>query len=109
MEGKPVTKEEVITEPLFPGGMKNFYMYLGRSIKFPAEAQENKAQGKVYISLLIGRTGKIERIRIISSPNKSLAGEAVRVIERSPDWIPGTLFGNPASLPSIVIINFTSR
>ncbi len=109
MKGKPVTKEEVITEPLFPGGMKNFYMYLGRSIKFPVEAQVNKVQGKVYVSLLIGRTGKIERIRIISSPHKSLAGEAVRVIGRSPDWIPGTLFGNPASLPSIVIINFTSR
>ncbi|WP_025141463.1 energy transducer TonB [Pedobacter jeongneungensis] len=107
MDGEPVAKADVTTEPSFPGGMKKFYMYLGKSIRYPADARNTRAQGKVYLSFLVSSNGKIEDIKVISAPHTSLAEEAIKVLQESPDWIPATLFGKPISVPYNININFT--
>lgn len=107
IDGDPVAKADITTEPSFPGGMKKFYMYLGKSIRYPLEARNSKAQGKVYLSFLVSSTGKIEGIKVISAPHISLAEEAIKVMEQSPDWIPATLFGKPVTVPYNININFT--
>ena len=109
IEGKAVSRADVITEPSFPGGMKQFYMYLSRSIRYPVEARNSKTQGRVFLSFIVNRFGKIEDIKVISSPDHYLAEEAVRITSQSPDWTPGTLFGNPVSSPYNININFTLR
>ncbi|WP_316826563.1 TonB family protein [Pedobacter miscanthi] len=105
--GEPVTKAGITTEPSFQGGMKKFYMFLAKSIRYPVEARNNRNQGKVYLSFMVSGTGKIEDIKIISAPHISLAEEAIRILRQSPDWIPATLFGKPISVPCNININFT--
>jgi TonB family protein len=109
IDGKPVSKADVSTEPFFPGGMKQFYVYLSRNIRYPVEDHRAKTQGKVYLSFTVNKTGTIEDIKIISSPSASLSEEAIRVTQQSPNWIPGTLFGNPIAVSYNININFTLR
>jgi len=40
-------------QPTFPGGMDKFYVYLSKSIRYPAAAQEINIQGKVFVSFII--------------------------------------------------------
>ncbi|MGN7987487.1 TonB family protein [Pedobacter sp. 22226] len=109
IDGKPVSKAEITTEPSFPGGMKKFYMFLAKSIRYPADARNSRAQGKVYLSFLVSRTGKIEDIKVISAPHISLAEEAIKVLEQSADWIPATLFGKTIAVPYNININFSIK
>jgi len=109
LEGKTVQKADITTEPSFPGGMKQFYMYLAKNIRYPVEAHQSRSEGKVYLSFMVSRSGKIEDVKIISSPALSLSEEAIRVTKLSPDWISATLFGNPVEMPYNIDINFTLR
>lgn len=109
IDGEPVSKTAVITDPSFPGGLKKFYLYLSRSVRYPADAQQSKTQGRVYLSFWIGKTGKVESVKVISSPSNSLSEEAIRVTQLSPDWIPGTLFGKPMDVAYNIDINFSLR
>lgn len=109
IEGNTVAKADVSTEPSFPGGIRQFYVYLSKNIKYPAEDHRTKTQGKVYLSFIVSKTGTIEDIKIISSPSTTLSEEAIRVTEQSPYWIPGTLFGHPIAVSYNININFTLR
>jgi TonB family protein len=109
IDGEPVSKAAVITDPSFPGGLKKFYLYLSRSVRYPVDAQQSKTQGRVYLSFWIGKTGKVENVKVISSPSNSLSEEATRVTQLSPDWIPGTLFGKPMDVAYNIDINFSLR
>lgn len=107
IDGEPVSKAEITTEPTFPGGMKKFYMFLAKSIRYPADARNSRAQGKVYLSFSVSDTGKIEDIKVISAPHIGLAEEAIKVLEQSPDWIPATLFGKTIAAPYNIYISFS--
>ncbi len=109
ISGKAVKRADITTEPLFPGGLKQFYIYLSRNVRYPVEAHRSKIQGKVYLSFLISPIGKVENVKVISSPAASLSEEAVKVTQQSPNWIPATLFGKPISLSYSIDINFTLR
>lgn len=37
-------------QPSYPGGIAKFYEYLGKEIKYPEAAKNNKIQGKVFVS-----------------------------------------------------------
>jgi len=109
ISGNAVKRADITTEPVFPGGMKQFYVYLARNVRYPAEAYRSKIQGKVYLSFLINPAGKVENVKVISSPAVSLSEEAVKVTQQSPSWIPATLFGSPISITYNIDINFTLR
>lgn len=107
IEGKPVQRRDIITEPSFPGGFKKFYRYLAKNVRYPADAQELRIQGKVYLSFWVSKTGKLEDIEATSSPAVSISEEGIRVMQQSPYWIPATLFGNPTDVCYSIDINFT--
>lgn len=109
INGNAVKRADITTEPLFPGGLKQFYMYLARTVRYPIDAHRSRTQGKVYLSFWISKTGKVEDVKVISSPGPSLSEEAIKVTQHSPDWIPGTLFGNPIRVNYSIDINFTLR
>ncbi|MFC4196889.1 energy transducer TonB, partial [Pedobacter jamesrossensis] len=51
--------------PDYPGGMKNFYQYLGKNIKFPEAAKKNKTQGKVFLSFIVEQTGELTDVEVV--------------------------------------------
>lgn len=93
--------------PDFPGGMKKFYEYLGKAIKYPPMAQENNVQGKVFLSFVVERNGELTDIAVIRGPGSGTNEEAVRVLKASPRWVPGIQNGKPVRVKYNIQVNFT--
>lgn len=94
-------------QPEFPGGLKKFYQYLSKSIKYPQLAQENNVQGKVFVSFIVEKDGELSDITITRGLGSGTDEEAVRVIENSPKWNPGIADGKPVRVKYNININFT--
>lgn len=93
-------KEEVIeddqpfliaeTMPSFQGGdLNKFRAWVQQNIRFPQIALENGIQGRVVLSFVIEKDGRLTNIQVLQSPDRSLSDEAIRVLNKSPKWSPG--------------------
>jgi len=94
-------------QPEYHGGMKNFYDYLSKSIKYPEDAQANNVQGKVHLSFTVEKNGKLTDLKIVKGLSESTNQEALRVLDESPNWIPGIQNGKPVRVKYNLYINFT--
>ena len=92
--------------PEFPGGEMALRQYIASSIKYPAIAQENGIQGKVYVTFVVGRDGKVFNAVIARGIDASLDKEALRVVNALPAWKPGKQRGKPVNVSYTVPINF---
>jgi hypothetical protein len=45
--------------PVFPGGMEAFSQFIATNITYPADAMENKVQGKVFVQFIVDQNGKV--------------------------------------------------
>ncbi len=95
------------TQPSFPGGMEQFYVYLKKSVKYPKEAFENKVEGKVFLSFVVETDGKLTNIRVERKLGSGTDEEAVRVLEESPKWIPGVQGGQKVRVKYNIPISFS--
>ena len=93
-------------KPTFPGGFNKFYEYLKTTIKYPAEAQANKTQGKVFLSFVIEANGELSNIRVDRRLGSGTDEEAIRVLVASPKWIPGTFEGKEVRSKFNIPISF---
>ena len=93
-------KEEVIeddqpfliaeTMPSFQGGdLNKFRAWVQQNIRFPQIALESGIQGRVVLSFVIEKDGRLTNIQVLQSPDRSLSDEAIRVLSKSPKWSPG--------------------
>ena len=87
LDERPYTVIEKM--PQFPEGEKALLDFIGRNLKYPIVACENRIQGKVIVRFVVSKTGKITNIEVLRSLDPDLDKEAVRVIKMLPDWIPG--------------------
>jgi TonB family protein len=106
----PQTEKEkyvvVETLPEFPGGKDAMTAWIIANIKYPAEAEKAKITGKVYVSFLVDKTGKVKNAIIKKSASPSLDSEAIRVISSMPDWKPGSQSGKPVDVQMLVPVEF---
>ncbi len=79
--------------------------HIKKNIRYPEEAQEIGAQGRVAVTFTIDKTGNITNIRK-RGPDKSLESEAVRIIGKLPKMIPGKQQGKPVKVSFSVPITF---
>ena len=75
--------------PKFPGGEEELYKYLGETIKYPPLARQLEIEGKVLLQFVVNKVGKLEEIKVLSNPNQQLTDEALRVVNKMPNWTPG--------------------
>lgn len=75
--------------PEFPGGMNAFAKYLQKNLRYPASALENGISGRVTISFIVEKDGRLSDIKIIKGIGFGCDEEAMRVLKKSPLWIPG--------------------
>ena len=92
--------------PEFPGGDLALRKYIANQIKYPVIAQENGIQGKVYVTFVVGKTGKVTNASIARGVDPSLDKEALRVVNQLPPWKPGKQRGKPVNVSYTVPINF---
>jgi protein TonB len=79
----------VETNPAFPGGEGKMYEYLGRNMKYPPIARDNNIQGRVYVSFVVEKSGKITDVRVLRGIGGGCDEEAIRVVKSMPSWSPG--------------------
>ena len=93
--------------PTFQGGDVNqFRGWVQPKLKYPAIASENGIQGRVTLSFVIERDGSLSNIKVLATPDKSLAEEAVRVVSSSPKWKPGKHRGMPVRVSCTLPVDF---
>ena len=72
----------------FPGGDDACYKWLYDHIKYPAIAQEQGIQGRVFVQFVVNKDGSIVDVEVVRSPDASLSKEAERVVKLMPRWRP---------------------
>lgn len=95
--------------PQFDGGVDAFGKFLGQNIHYPLDARRNNIQGTVILSFIVEKDGRVAHVIVSKSVSQSLDDEAVRVLKKSPLWIPGMQFGRAIRVSYSVPVNFTLR
>jgi len=91
----PFSEIFIIVEqmPIFGRGIKDnndeFRDYIMNNLHYPIRAVQNKIEGKVYITFIVGPDGKIYAPKKVLNADKDLTFETLRVIRNSPIWQPG--------------------
>ena len=90
VEDDPIPFVTVEQKPTFNGGDANgFAKWVNSRLVYPEIAKENGIEGRVTLQFTIGKDGRLQDVKVLNSPDESLAQEAVRVVSSSPKWEPG--------------------
>jgi protein TonB len=93
--------------PEFEGGMKAFYKFIQKNLRYPASALDQEKQGKVFISFVVERDGAISDVKVLKGVGYGMDEEASRVIKKSPKWNPGKQAGKPVRVRFNMPITFS--
>ena len=63
--------------------------------------------GKVYITFVVEKDGKITDVRLLRGIGGGCDEEALRVIKMMPDWKPGLQRNHPVRVQFILDVKFT--
>lgn len=77
----------------FKGGIEGWAKYLQANFNYPVQAQRADIQGTVILQFIIDQKGKVQEPEIDKSVEYSLDEEALRIIQRSPAWLPASKDG----------------
>ncbi len=77
--------------PEFKGGIDSLMSFVRQNLKYPDWERENKIEGKVFVSFIVDKNGKIAEPKILRSVqgSKNFDKEVIRMIKNMPDWTPG--------------------
>jgi protein TonB len=97
------SKEEVFTkveeEATFPGGAKAFREYLEKNLKANTPVKHRAPAGyyTVVVKFVVMKNGKISDIQPETNLGYGMEKEVVRIIKKSPDWLPAYQGGRPVN------------
>lgn len=103
----PIIAPEIMPE--FPGGLEALLNYLSRNIRYPTEARQQGIQGRVYLSFVIEKNGSVSTIEILRGIGGGCDEEAIRVVEKMPNWNPGKQNGRPVRVIYNLPVRFSLR
>ena len=92
--------------PSFPGGEKALAEFISKNVVYPEIARQNGIKGKVYVQFVVNKKGKIEQVKVLRGVDSTIDQQAVNVVNKMPDWIPGESGGHPVSVYFTLPINF---
>ena len=97
--------------PSFQGGdLSKFRNWVMDNVKYPQIALENGIQGNVVVSFVVEKDGKMSKITILQSPDKTLTEAAIAVLEKANKlkngWKPGKQRNKPVRVTYTLPISF---
>lgn len=101
-EDSNVVFNEVESEASFPGGEAAWRTFLEKTL-VPDNAQEAVPKRKkkftetVIIKFIVSREGRLLEIAAENKVHPAIAAEAIRVMKKSPLWIPARQDGKPVN------------
>ncbi len=110
---EPVEEEvadEVFTiveqQPVYPGGMRAFYQFVQKKLKYPSQARRMGIEGRVFVQFVVDKKGNITEVVAVRGIGAGCDVEAVRVIKSSPKWKAGKQRGKAVKVRMILPITF---
>jgi len=84
--------------PQYSGGEGELINYIGKNVKYPANAIAKRIQGKSIVRFIVTNIGTVENAEIVRSLDPECDKEAIRVINAMPRFIPGEQNGKKVSV-----------
>jgi protein TonB len=110
VEEEKEDKSEVFTfveeMPSFPGGQDELLSFLQQNIKYPEIAKRAGVEGKIFVSFVVTKSGKITNVKVVKGIGAGCDEEAVRVVKLMPSWKPGKQNGAPVNVSVSIPIVF---
>ena len=100
------TFDNVEIMPEFPGGVQGLLNYMRETIKYPAQARQDTIQGRVLVTFVINKDGKIVEPEVVRSVHPLLDQEALKMVKEMPNWKPGEQNGKPVRVKYTIPVNF---
>lgn len=106
--------ERLDRKPRFKGktgdeALQAFSQWVSERLVYPRECYEECITGRVLVSFVVGRNGKVQEVQVLKGVHPLLDAEAVRAVKTSPKWKPAKMDGEPVRityrLPVIFRIN----
>jgi protein TonB len=82
----PLEYDNVDLQPGFPGGLKEFFKFVGKNYVTP---EVEGLSGVFNISFIIEANGNVGNVKIIGDLGSGTKEEAIRVMALCPRWFPG--------------------
>ena len=92
--------------PEFSGGVEAMMNYIAENVKYPEDAKEKNQSGRVMISFVVEKDGRVNDVKVLRGVCESIDNEAVRVVKAMPNWKPGKQAGKPVRVSYCLPISF---
>ena len=90
-ECNEATKNEVYqvveVQAEFRDGQTGLFNWIEANIQYPADAKENKIEGKVVIRFVVEKDGSVTAAEVLRGVYLSLDNEAKRLVLAMPKWV----------------------
>jgi len=96
-------------QPEFPGGNAALFSWLGKNLRYPAQAVEMDIEGMVVVQFVINKKGQINDVKVIKPLGGGCDEEAVRIVNAMPKWKPGKQRGKAVSVRFNLPVRFVLR
>jgi TonB family protein len=102
------TYDYVEQMPTFRGaGLDSLSYYIQRSLRYPAEARQQRLGGRVFVRFVLTPQGRVSEAQVVKGGHQALDAEAVRVLMALPAWEqPGRQHGQPVRVALTVPVLF---
>ena len=90
----------------FPGGLDALSKFIADNIKYPQLAKENNITGRVFVSFVVEKDGRVGQVKILRDIGGGCGNEAVRVVKMMPKWKPGKQRGKAVRSQFNLPVNF---
>ncbi len=92
--------------PDYKGGFDALKTYLQKELKYPDQARMEGIEGRVFVSFVITKDGKLISPAVVKGVREDLDKEALRVVSGLSEWNPGRQQGRPVNVRFVLPINF---
>ncbi|PZX47779.1 M56 family metallopeptidase [Algoriphagus chordae] len=77
-------------QPNPPGGMSGWNEYLRNNLTYPEQARKLGIEGTVIVAFIVNADGSLSDFEILRGIGGGADEEAIRAVQNSPDWTPGS-------------------
>jgi protein TonB len=100
----PVDFAEHMPVPI--NGIKEYYKFISKNIKYPNQARRMGIEGKVFVQFVVNKEGAVTGIKTVKGIGAGCDEEAERVIGIAPHWKPGKQGARRVNVRMILPIHF---
>ncbi len=109
MPVEPVPDEPFIFVEEMPspkGGYEAFYKFVGKKLRYPAQARRMGIEGKVFISFIVDENGELKDFKVLKGIGAGCDEEVLKMMLKAAEWNPGKQRGKPVKVKQVLPIEF---